>query len=327
MEEKDLEEIIQNMKNGVFNYIGITPDAKFDRDDFINHFYWLGKVRGYEKKINETKGNPAPGVRKDLAEILFGSKDIGLMLPEPFVRDAAKEARKTYEERMAFYVQNNYDDFIGAIDKSKQADDMFVSLAFSVPLYKQLDDDGKVKDNIHNKTIKRIRDYQEVEAAQKAAQEGDGSKMRKVVEKSLDDSNLPGRLKKLLKNYLFDQTILGLVFQAEVGARANIAKATLTIDGKKVDRSKIKGMLEDSLDEAWRLHGIETNPSKRGDIYEDDIIPIYMAIADIANNGMLEEYQKELIDARGEQKDEIERAEDRAMAGIGTGGRDIPEYI
>ena len=59
----------------------------------------------------------------------------------------------------------------------------------------------------------------------------------------------------------------------------------------------------------------------------DDIIPVYMRIASTAYSSANDEYAKDLIDAGGIAKDEIERAEERATAGLGTGGRDIPEYI
>ena len=226
MADGDLEKIIENAKKGIFPYIGIDPSRKYDRNDFLMNFYLLGEVKGYEDKINKTQGSIPDKLKRDLAGIVFGSKEVGPMLPESFVRDTAKETRKTYEERMAFYVQNNYDAFIGAIDKSEKADDMFMKLAFSVPLYEQLDDDGKVKDNMHNKTVQRIKDYQEAEAAQKTAQEGDSSKMRNIAEKSVKGWNIPDRLKKLLLNYLYDPTVLNLVFQAGVGERYTIATAS-----------------------------------------------------------------------------------------------------
>ncbi|MBS3091306.1 hypothetical protein J4217_02570 [Candidatus Pacearchaeota archaeon] len=321
MKQEELEQIIKDAAKGIFKYNGINPDQSHDDEKFLGHFYHLAKLQETEKEIKETKGNLLPGSKRDLGERLFGSEEIGMLLKDDLVRDAAKEGRKSAQRKMAKYTERNYSELMEIIRGSKNATDIFTNMAFANPnlLY-------FIGNESHDTVVRFIRAVGEAQGAVQKASQGDSSGMRKIVEKKIEDQDVPDWGRKLLQLYMNDETFLRLVFGEEYQARQRIARAALTTNGRDIDKGKVEDLITDSVIEAQRLYRKETDPKKKRDIYDGGIMPIYMNVAQAVYPVVMERFQKDLERDHGKVKDARERAEEREKAGVGVSSYEVPEY-
>lgn len=324
MDNKTLDELLEKGAKGesissFFKYKGINPEQAFEDRDFLIHFSNLSKVKRYEKQIKDTKGNPAPDVRRDLAGILYQDEGVGLKLSDLIIRDSAKQGRKSLQRNMVQYVQNNYHKFLSTIDEDEKANEIYTNIVFSIPLC-------YIQDKKHDTIVTLISRVKEAEAAAATANEkGDMGKMRKIAESKIKDRNIPDWGVKLLKQYLFDETFLKLVFKEEYQSRQQLALMALTSDGQNIDRDKVKGVIEDSLIEAQVRYNKAGEMDNKGDIYDDNVVPIYEKIAEAAAPIVHDRYMRDLRSKNKEVRDASDRADDNARAGIGVGMQDLAE--
>lgn len=319
-ETKKLEEMLER---GSFSYEGINPSSGWDRRNFVDEFFRLNDILKYEKQMKEAQGALSTGLKEDLSDVLTKDKSRKFAkLSDELLKYAGKEARKMGQKDMAEWTRNNLSSLYEEIDSSEQGNQIYVGLALTSPLCLTGNKD-------HDYTVGLISKLKDAEEAIEKAKKGDIGKMRKIVEAKVKNQKIPEWGRKLINKFIGDEQFVQMLFHEEYQARQNLAVLNISGDneGKTADKSKIKLLIEESLKKKWEFYHEETNDSKKGDIYDDEIVPLYNAIAGNAFQVAHARLERDSIDANPEIQEMIERAKKREQYGVGVDAGDIVEIL
>jgi hypothetical protein len=317
MDNKETKKLEERLNEGEF--FGIDPSRGWDREYFVREFNRLGEVAKYEKQIKETKGEIPSGLKGDLSAVLNGN-DLLTGQSDDIVRKAAKNAKKEGDRKMAEWARNNMPSLYTEIDSSEHADQMYLRLALTTPLC--LTGDEK-----HDYTVGLMAKVKEGQKAIKAAQEGDISEMRKIVKAETKARKLPEWKKKLIDEFSNDDRLVQALFQESYQKKEMLVDHNLKLEDGKVDRNKIKSLISGSLSKKWHFYEDETHKDTKKEIYEQEIMPIYNAIAENAYAIAHDKYVKDKQSSTPGIEDLNKRAQERAKYGVGVGAEDVVKIL
>ncbi len=269
-------------------YSPADPSRPYRREEFV---FWAGQLEDLVKyKGAISKDSEHLKARKDLCKVIFGDSSVHLQMSGAQVRDLAKKVVDAGEEGMAKYVAENLNLFYHKI-----SDEGFMQLALTLPFYMngEREHDGKVS------LIGQFRQVQEI------AQQKDQRKMAEFVIRYAQDRD---KMKKEIESKpeaaieKFNQT----------AQRVMQRVGEVFVPNGKVNRYEIKKLINENLRLAEEELDDEKFDDKRRDIWNDDIKPIYLGLAQALYASEKPEYEKNIY----EVKEMRGREEKRAKLGM-----------
>ena len=271
-------------------------EQSHDRDIFVPAFKKVLDLESRVNRINKNQGDVS--AISDLGGMLRGDPSYyhKKQSPATAVLVGANEAYPDAIDAIAKYTKKNLDDFFDLFGEND-----FLNLAYSIPLYK------KDNDEAHNKFVDLMSEVRALREISK-----DPSKMEQYVREKIKECpewlqrelNLTGDIQGLFKEF-------GDIVNAKL--QKEMYLEVIDKDGSRklrVDKNRIKKIVEDSLDNAWDKYNDETYESTKKDIWEADLRSTYVTIARMA-------YPKEKkVRDLDKDKDAVEREDERKVIGM-----------
>lgn len=276
-ENNDLEEILLYKPRE-------TLDGKsFDKDIFVPEMSKLNDLKEYRERI--AKDRTDISAIADAGGRLFGKPNLFTNMDNPDLKATAylNESIGEGTDVIAKYVKENSDDFF-----DKLGDNNLINLIYSVPVYETSDED-------HNKFVRLLNKVKGIDEASK-----DPSARIKYVQDRI--SKAPDWFQTAY--YYFsdrEDNNLGIFKLFAEHAQLQLQKEFFGEDGK-INTNKLEKRVKDSLDKAWDEYNKEPNEGSKKDIWERDIRPIYLALAELAYPGTEEDYKYDKDPDREDRK-------------------------
>lgn len=286
----------------------IKPSAKYDRANFVEGMDVFDKLRGYKKRLEDSKGED-PESRIDLGELLRKNPTHYAGHSGGHVIKQAKEAISDLEgmiggwtepsqdrkslKREKGYVENNLDEFLNRLT----ANELF-ALINNLPLY-----------NTNNPEIDRliriIRETQKISRAEKGKEEEVKEQVREYVSERMKKA--PAWLQRSFSYSVGDPNFVMEEFESyRNAAMLELSKATRNEKGE-LNKDLFVRVLKESLAVAQREYNRETNLGDKSDIFEGDIRPYYLTLAQVLYPREKEEREREK-DPDGKKRQDERRA-------------------
>lgn len=247
-------------------YTPIESNREFNRDEFVSSFDDYKNLQAYVKALREDSNDPY--VTRGLAELLTKNQEYFEQFDDPSVkaRVYGNSANEESKESMAEYVQGNLDDFFKLYD-----DTDMLALVSSVPLYK-LNEDKSSKE--HNEFVDLFNEIRSLEEISK-----DPRKIRVYVDDKIEDT--PEWFKEVYGFFSGRQDHMQALFQEfSKDTQIDFLRASRTEDGS-INMKKLEGILRNGTDEALKEYRSETNEGDKKDIWNTNIRPIYLTVAEL----------------------------------------------
>ena len=248
-------------------YSPIDSSRKFNRDEFVSSFDDYKNLQNSVTALREDTDNPY--IINNLAELLTGNSQFFEQFNDSHVkaRVYGDRVNEHSTESMAKYVQGNLDDFFKLYD-----DTDMLGLVSSVPLYKLGNEDRSSKE--HNEFVDLVNEIKSLEEISK-----DPRKIRGYVDNKIADT--PEWFKEVYSFFSGRQDHMQALFQEfSRDTQIDFQKASRTKNGR-INMKKIEGVLRNGIDEALKEYGNETNEGVKKDIWNTNIRPIYLSVAEI----------------------------------------------
>ncbi len=262
-----------------FIYKPINPNQGYDRKMFVDAFDDFSDLSSYLEKL--VKDPRDLDTLADLGGLLYQRPDIFVKADDPLL--ARKEAKYYHSKSiraMEKYVQNNFETLLGKCD-----DKGLEGYVISTPIYKTTEGRGQ-KD--HNEFVDRLNSFRKIT---EIAREGNPEQVREYIAKKI--SKAPEWLQELIAGSMENQEYAKIMFGAFAERDQKKFFEMLRDKKGKTRRGFLENVVRDSLGEAYKQLGKETNLKDAKDIREKVIRPAYINLAGIAHQG---EKAKEKVD-------------------------------
>lgn len=283
-----------------FKYYPIEPKKRFKSLDFIIAEKELeGDMNPWQEALIKDPFNPK--IREKVSSKLYGDPTLHNGKQPEMVRKEIREACKDGTKKMAQYVDNNLNDFLKLFEGNS-----LLKLLVSMPLY-------KTKNSEHNKVVSAVNHMKKLA---NIAKEEDIDKMREIVFESIKQRNIPDWAKKVAAYFAKDANYLKFLYNGDVARADYNLKKIISPEGK-IDESRAKTVIRNSIKKAKDEYDAEKDEGKKGDIWDDDIEPAYTAIARNAYPLAVKDYIRRTgHDDEGKADEVREREQERKDLGM-----------
>lgn len=251
-------------------------EAAYDRGNFLKAHDLVQKLTK-NRTILESKDSTDKDkneAREEACEIIFDDAGAAEALPQKIVGGSLSQQHSRGSTAMQKYVKRNLEAFFDILAKNG---DSLVSLAVSTQLL-----NTKGRDKEHDYLTDIMKRNAELIEAQKAASEGDDSKVKAFVKSRIEAKGISKEDKAFLNYLASDPRAMVYVFNRMAMAQGELATGVLYGKDKKPNIERLKSLVKTSLDIAHREYDKEENSGDKSDIYDAHILPVYMRIADLA---------------------------------------------
>lgn len=290
-----LNEVAQQVGAEPFRWDTVNPESDYNRDGFLPSY---SAFMDLNKWADSIKKNPHDlSAREKLGKLLTGDKSFHRGLTPEDMLSASKGVSSYATDNTAKYVEHNLNKFLHLI-----SDEGWQGVVLSAPLYLT----GKDK---YDEVVKVIWQYKDLG---KIAKENDAGKMNKYVAGMAKNPRVPKWAAKMVKDLGDSEVFVRKIFGRQLGAHQQLVGHALSDEKGKPDVAKMRDLVTESINKAKEAYSDEEQEGDKGDIWDNDIKPIYLELAKHAYIAENQKYNEETET----ESDRIKRAKERMGAGM-----------